>query len=205
MAEPLTDTLFTAIGKLASTHTYMDYHLSRVARLMAGSESEEVVWILFEGRSTEQVINDMTAMIDVWLEWPEKYLPPISERPRISEFRSTLKELKILNELRNEVIHGVIITEPDRRQVVYPPWGKSPDMPTYLFARSRIRKGVTRVSAFTISDIDRIEERLWTIARQLEDLYRNAQQERESLEEAAAEAALPEYLRYTEEHKLTEN
>ncbi|WP_307523302.1 hypothetical protein [Streptomyces umbrinus] len=203
MAEPLTEVLFAAIGKLATTHTYMDYHLSNVARLMAGAESEEPIWVLFEGRSTEQIISDMLAMLDEWNNWPDKYLP--ADRPRIDEFRSTLKELRILNDLRNEVIHGLIISEPARRRVVYPPWGKTPEFPTYLFAQSRMRKGVTKVTALTIQDIGRIENEIWEISCKIEDLYGAAQLEREEVEELATEAVLPDYLAYLEENKKAES
>ncbi|MFD5714348.1 hypothetical protein ACFWHW_28935 [Streptomyces pharetrae] len=196
MAEPLTEELFAAIGKLAHAHTYLDYHLSTVARLMAGAEAEEPIWVLFEGRSTEQIISDMMAMLDEWNDWPEKYLPP--ERPRIAAFRSTLRQLKILNDLRNEVIHGLIIKEPVGRRIIYPPWGKS-SRPPYLFARSRMRKGVTKVTALTIPDIERVMGELFDIAHKIEDLYREAQLEREEMDEVAAEAALPEYIAYLEE------
>lgn len=196
MTEPLTDNLFAAIGKLATTHTYMDYHLSAVARLMAGAGSEEPIWVLFEGRSTEQILNDMVAMLGEWNDWPEKYLP--ADRPRMADFRSTLRELKILNDLRNEVIHGLIISDPARRRVIHPPWGKTSSHPSYLFARSRMRKGVTKVTALTISDIERIEKSIWEIAGKIEDLYREAQREREETDEYAVNSALPDYIAHRE-------
>ncbi|MGW8766849.1 hypothetical protein ACWGN5_30620 [Streptomyces sp. NPDC055815] len=163
--------LFRAIGRVAVESAQLDEMLREmICDLLSASEND--VWLLFEGQTSEWLSDTFKAM----LSQVDGYYSTWSREDHI-EFRRILVELGKLRVMRNAVTHGtwreqLTLGRSEGDDYLERPWGEdSTGEQKFWCIRSRQRKG-QQEREFTISDVDRIADEIAENRQRMADLFR---------------------------------
>lgn len=159
---PLVDTdeltvpadIYAAVGQVACSSALLERTVREVLRRMvSGHESS---WVIFEGRSLDQMLEDAKAISRDWSAWRDSRPPGAIV---IAAFADAIDEARSINQLRNQLIHGVLSpTDTSLGRATYPR-GQAFGEPTYYFARSRPRRDAV-VMGFTSRGIQQISKEI---------------------------------------------
>ncbi|MFE7895993.1 hypothetical protein ACFU3E_00340 [Streptomyces sp. NPDC057424] len=148
------DDLTLAIGKVVRESALMDELLRELIGDLLG-EASDVVWILFEGQTSEWLATTPKELL--------KLVDPVNRKWAKEEHEkliSIIGELGLLRRLRNAVVHGVWLRDP----IAYEewagrPWGNVSDgTPIYYCFRSK-QRDEPEVRELSIRDVEAIAEK----------------------------------------------
>jgi hypothetical protein len=155
--------LLRAIGRVAMASAHTDRALTELLNRLAGPN--DTSWILFEGQSSDWLINSIVEVV--------KFDSSIATQAARSAIQDIVRDLRLLYQLRNTIIHGVWDTYPQFSELedVDPDWRPRPrpwggwddDGRVYYCHRTRLRK-VPPDQTLTVSDINRTADEFEAVA-----------------------------------------
>ena len=162
------ENLTLAIGKVARESALMDELLREMIGDLLG-EPADIVWILFEGQTSEWLATTLKELL--------KYVDPHYrkwEKGVHEKLISTVGELAPLRRLRNCIVHGVWLHDsagsedwPER------PWGDVDDgTPIYYCFRSKVRDE-PEMRELSVRDVEIIAERINDVQSRIVNHFRS--------------------------------
>lgn len=159
--------LRAAVGRVAQESALLDEFLRELLDELVGPSDH--IWLLFEGQSSEWLIETTLAMLEQVDPYFRKW--SATQRRGVEEL---LNDARKLRPLRNAVIHGVwsyvSIMEPE--DIRSRPWGEADSgEPVYICTKSRFRK-VFAQARFAASDVERLANEFAATYSGLRDRFR---------------------------------
>ena len=147
-------TLYAAIGRVASQSANLDDTLRNLLHDLVGISDE--VWVLFEGQSTDWLVNSCRAVFKVT---GPSYHWSADLRDRVAQL---LARIDSLRRQRNIVIHGVwsrqcFYRHDEEKHCISRPNDLKDDSETYYFMRSNQRK-IFEEAHLSVADIESLAQ-----------------------------------------------
>lgn len=171
--DSLPDSLLNAIGRVATASARLEGALRYVVGKLSGDD--DAGWLLLEGQSTDWLISNGTAMLNLYTMDEDGAIWPLGTYG--PTMRRLFKDAESLKNERNCVIHGqwsrdcLFGSDADPEACEPHSPGSAHDGELYHVVRSRYRRGL-KEEAWSVNDIETLAYKIDALARQLRDTYK---------------------------------